>query len=63
MSVSKKDFIAVAKILKEAREDWWGGTPLESIINSLDVQFADYFQAKNGMFDRAKFINACQLED
>ena len=63
MSVSKKDFIAVARILKEAREDWRGGTPLESIINSLDVQFADYFQAKNDLFDRAKFINACQLED
>ena len=63
MSVSKKDFIAVAKILKEAREDWRGGTPLESIINSLDIQFADYFQAENDNFDRAKFINACQLED
>ena len=61
--VSKKDFIAAAKIIKGVKEDWRGGTPVECLLNYLEEQFADYFEAENGMFDRAKFINACELEN
>ncbi len=63
MSASEKDFIAIAEILKAAKEDWRGGTPVELILNCLDMQFANYFEAENGMFDRAKFINTCELEN
>ena len=63
MSVSKKDFVAVAKILKEAREDWRGGTPVECLLNYIEEQIADYFAAENSMFDRERFINACGLEN
>ena len=65
MPASKRDFATTTKIagiLKEAKEDWRGGTPVESILNSLDQQFADYFEATIFGFDRAEFFNTCELE-
>ena len=61
MSVSKKDFAAVAKILKQAKEDYRGGTPVSLVLDYLDVWFADYFESENDMFDRGRFIKACEL--
>ena len=63
MPVSEKDFVAVAKILKEAREDWRSGTSVECLLNYIEEQIADYFYAENGIFDRERFINACGLEN
>ncbi len=62
MSVSKKDFIATAKILKKARDYQRGGMSAETILDYLNSRFANYFEAENGMFDRVRFFNAC-VED
>lgn len=63
MPVSKKDFIAVAEILKEARENQRRGTPVVFIMDRLNEHFASYFEAENSMFDRARFIKACEVEN
>ena len=64
MPASKKDFATtttIAGILKEVKEDWRGGTPIESILNNLDQQVANYFEATIFGFDRTKFFNTCEL--
>ena len=63
MSVSKKDSIAVAKILQFEQLDLQDGAGVEGSIERLAGKFADYFYAENGMFDRERFINACGLEN
>ncbi len=62
MSVSKKDFIVVAEIIKEAKEKCRGDTPVEYILNFIEMQLTNYFEAENSMFDRDRFIKACELE-
>ena len=63
MSVSRKDFIATAAIIKKAKEDHRGGAPFDCIMHYLEQEFADYFYAENGMFDRGRFTYACELGD
>ena len=63
MSISKKDLVAVAKILKRAKEDLRDGTPINFVLDFLDIWFADYFETRNGLFNRGKFIDACELEN
>lgn len=63
MSVSEKDFVAVAKILHFEQLDVQDGAAIEGSVERLTEKFADYFEAENGLFDRAKFINACKLGD
>ncbi len=62
MSVSKKDFVAIAAILKEARKEQRNGAFSVFILDRLETRLADYFEAENGMFDRVRFFNAC-IED
>ena len=57
--MTKKDFVAIAKIIKEVKEDWDGGTPFKSVISFFEDSFADYFETQNPNFDRDRFIKAC----
>ena len=62
MSVSKKDFSEVARILKAAKEDQQNGLPTDIILGWLATRFADYFESENGTFNCDEFLDACQLE-
>ena len=48
MTLTKKHFIKIAKILKESNAD-----------NQLIQKFVDFFREENPKFDRERFINAC----
>ena len=63
MSVSKKDFVATAEFLRRAKDYQQGGVSIESILDMLKTRFAEYFEVENDKFDRAKFIDACELGD
>ena len=58
---TRQHYEAIAEILKEAGEDWQGGTPTECIIYGIRDQLADYFAQDNERFDREKFLEACGL--
>lgn len=60
----KKDFEAIAEIIRQAKEDYRGGTPAELVLSTLDTQFADYLATQNPhrCFDRSKFLAACGLD-
>ncbi len=60
--VTKKDFEAVAKIVKIICEQWPGrmggaGAPAGFLVNRL----AGYFAEQDPNFNREKFIKACGL--
>ena len=57
----KKDFKAIATIVKEAKEDHRGGTPIELILSSIDNQLANYFETQNPKFDRGRFLTVCDI--
>jgi len=59
--MTKKHFKAVAEIVKEAKEDWRGGTPTEAILISIEENLATYFAKINPYFDRRKFFDACDI--
>jgi hypothetical protein len=72
MALSKKDYEAVAGIVKRAREvaankaihepnAWVGGANIMSKAIALGV--ADYFAADNPRFDRVRFLKACGLSE
>lgn len=63
MSLTKKDFITIAKIIKESRR-----FPLEiretnkPMITNIDLiidKLSDYFKTQNAQFDEVKFKEAC----
>ena len=59
--LTKKYFIAIAKIIKDSKYN--GNTQECKIGNAanyvLASNLADYFQKENINFDREKFIKAC----
>lgn len=58
MPLSKKDFIAVAEIIRN-RQIVDSGKSYFLMASNL----ADYFQSENSLFDREKFLNACGFKD
>lgn len=55
--MTKKDYIAIAKILKEVR-----GTNYkhpENMCDHVAYRLCDVFQADNSAFDRNRFLLAC----
>ncbi len=64
--MTKKDYIALARVLREARVNHVGivfksGIMAERLVQwQLDIQYvADALEDDNARFDRAKFIEAC----
>jgi len=57
MSVSKKDFEAIAKIIGEY--SWVSPDTFEGLANDL----ADYFKTQNHLFDRRRFMKACGYDE
>lgn len=72
MSLSKKHFIAIAKIMRanaSAPADTGAGWELPpgthvpthtETCRTIASELADYFAGENPNFDRARFIEACQ---
>ena len=54
--ITKKDFIAIARIINQAREADYERP--ESAISHIELDLADYFSAQNPRFDRKKFLFA-----
>jgi hypothetical protein len=54
-----KHYEAIAEIIKNAWEDWQGGTPSDAMLNAIENQLADYFTQDNPRFDRERFLKAC----
>ncbi len=46
--MTKKDFIAIAKILQS-----------EKVNVKIAIKFADLFSSDNPLFDKIKFVKAC----
>jgi len=53
--VTKKDYIAFAKAIKEEQEQGSFHASLDSLVNRI----CDIFVADNPRFDREKFLKAC----
>ena len=62
MALSKKDYIAIAKIISDCDNITKGS---DTYINSLDLIFdlTEYFEADNPRFARGKFFDACKGRD
>lgn len=59
--MTKKDYIAIAAILKQARYKWDDGTATRDMVcNSIAVELADVMARDNPRFDRACFLAACK---
>ena len=61
MSLTKKHFIAIARIIAKHYEDLENSPFLQD--NSLPDRLADYFTIENANFDRARFLKACGVEE
>lgn len=59
--LTRKHFRTVAEILKEAREDYAGGTPTELVLDYIENYLADFLATQNPNFDRERFLRACGL--
>lgn len=57
MTISKKDYIAIADILQNAS----GLTPSEDTVSDIADDLADYFQKENLAFDRERFLSASRI--
>jgi len=54
MSITKKDFEAIAKIInKQSTED------LNGTVLSISYYLSEYFKTQNSKFDSNRFLKAC----
>ena len=63
--LTKKDFKAVAEIIKKAQGDGWPGYDrgyIDGVMRTA-IDLADYFATQNPRFDRKRFMKACGLGD
>lgn len=56
--MTKKDYIAIAAVIKVANNQ--GDT---ATCKFIARNIADVFQSDNSKFDRARFLRACGIED
>jgi len=56
--MTRKDYVMIAKLLKNANEDNY-----DNALVPLIKWFADDLQADNPRFDRARFLTACGVKE
>jgi hypothetical protein len=56
--MSKQDYIAIARILREQRANFNGELP-RGVIEQTAGKLADYFESDNPRFTRETFLSAC----
>ena len=60
--MTKKHFIAIAKIIRREYALYSGGyLPKKYAVKSVALELADYFKICNPRFDYDKFMEACGL--
>jgi hypothetical protein len=57
--MTRKDYVMLADILRNNREDFIEGEDGFAVIGIMAHQIADGLQADNPRFDRARFLTAC----
>lgn len=60
MATSKKDFEAIARILKRAANTARGSQG--DVVEDISEALADYFRTGNPAFDRERFLQACAAD-
>lgn len=65
--VTKKDFKAIAEIIKNQHQQTYGNFPIaDNAFNiaktSISQELTDYFAIQNPHFDRQKFLDTCGLK-
>lgn len=56
--MTKKDFIAIAEIIRQAKE--WESS--EAAINDIAEKLALFFKCNNPRFDTQRFLDACGVK-
>ena len=57
--MTRKDYVMIADILRNNREDFIEGEDGFTVIEIIANQMASALQADNPRFDRARFLTAC----
>jgi hypothetical protein len=60
--MSKKDYEALAAVLKAAWDEWQYSHDGARAVQDIATGIADKLQADNPRFDRQRFLNACHLQ-
>jgi hypothetical protein len=69
MCMSRKNYIAIAEVIKTQRslgplrtaEDMACNSSVQSVLDLVAMNMADYLQQDNQRFDRARFLTACGM--
>ena len=61
--MTKKDFIAIAKIVSSYRKATAEGSNItpEGLRTSIAHDLAGYFSSRNDAFNRSRFVDACDI--
>lgn len=62
MTMTRKDYEAVAKAIREERLNWVGNGQVQLALNYLAGTLANGFAEGNERFDRQKFKEAARVE-
>lgn len=62
MTLSRKDYKAIAQILHDQGDPFQEGGPGNLLLKILASNLAWYFEQDNPRFDREKFIEACRYK-
>ena len=62
MGLTKKNYVAIAKIIKERKEDIIDQAIVYG-IEFITQDLADYFATDNPLFDKKRFLIACGVEE
>lgn len=63
--MTRKDFVATAQVIKDAREATHvsvGANAIDRIFDSLARSFADSLEKQNVRFDRKRFLTGCGVQ-
>jgi len=61
MSMTRKHYVAVAKVLDTEMVRVWGNVEAVKAVESIAESLADMFKADNLRFDRPTFYNAASV--
>ena len=62
IEMTKKHFKAIAGIIKKTRADLViANTNTEELADNIAIEFADYLESQNPLFNRGKFLCACGM--
>jgi hypothetical protein len=57
--MTKKNYIAIAKIINEVNKRCEWTAEAESVLHAIRSNLSQYFQEDNPAFDRNRFLEAC----